>query len=91
MTLVDYLDVDAVRLPLRQKGTLSNANIQHLMDIAIKRLARSVQVEALVDIIKKKGEEGLSDFIDALQATTNGTGHMTIIDALLPIIQLSRV
>ena len=82
-----YLDVDAARLRLRQSGILTGEDMKELLDVSLKNYSQSVKVERMVDVIKKKGEPGLRAFIYALEATTDGTGHQSILDILLPLVQ----
>ena len=86
MELVQFLDVDRVRLGLIQRGTLTQEDRETLLNVSLKSFPQSVKVETLVHIVKKKGDLGLQAFRSALEESTDGTGHHTIVDQLKQLL-----
>ena len=90
--LVQFLDVDKIRLRLRQSGILTGEDLRVLLDISVNPSAnQALRVETLVEILKRKGEDGMTAFIEALNLTTDGTGHKTILGSLVPNTELSAL
>ncbi len=84
--LDQYMNVDMVRLRLIQRSAISQEDSEKLLNASLEKHSQSVKVEMLVNVVKKKGREGLRAFVAALQETTDGTGHQTILDKLIQLM-----
>ncbi len=85
--LVQFMNVDLVRRSLIQNSAISQEDSEKLLNASLERHLQSIKVELLVNVIKKNGREGLQAFVAALKETTDGTGHETLVDLLIPLIE----
>ena len=56
--------------------------MEQLLDLSIRGLERATIIETLMKYIKSKGDEGMINFMSALEETQDGTGHATILQIL---------
>ena len=90
--LVQFLDVDKIRLRLRQIGILTDEDLRVLLDISVNpNVNQALRVETLVEVLKRKGEYGMTAFNEALELTTDGTEHKAILASLLTDTQESAL
>ena len=82
LAINQYLNIGLIQTSLRSKGTLTDEEMEQLLDLSIKGLDRAVIVETLMKYMKSKGGEGMTNFMSALEETQDGTGHATIIQIL---------
>ena len=69
-------------MSLISKGALTDDEKEQLLNLTIRGLDRATIIETLMKFIKSKGDEGMFNFISALEETRDGTGHATILQIL---------
>ena len=69
-------------MSLRSRGALTGDEMEQLLDLSCRGLDRGTVIETLMGYIKSKGDEGIMNFMSALEETQDGTGHASIIQIL---------
>ena len=77
--MADYLDVSKLHPQLNSKGLLTEEDNEKLLSVS---LTRTQKIQHLLDVLPRKGDKFLDDFMYCLGTTTNGTGHAYIAKAL---------
>ena len=83
--MIQFLNMDSIRASLQELRALTNDELETLLSFATSPDApknRQLAVEKLVSMLKTKGRTGLSNFVLALEKTTEGTGHSDIVKAI---------
>ena len=81
--LVQYLNVDLIRLALRKHGVLLTEEADKLLDFSNHPgTTRTSIIEKLVSMMSSKGSNGLYYFKKALEETTEAMGHQDILREL---------
>ena len=69
-------------MSLRSRGALTSDEMEQLLDLSCRGLDRGTIIETLMGYIESKGDEGIMNFMSALEETQDGTGHASIIQSL---------
>ena len=69
-------------MSLRSRGALTSDEMEQLLDLSYRGLDRATVIETLMGYIKSKADEGMMNFMSALEETQDGTGHASIIQIL---------
>ena len=81
--LVQYLNVDLIRLALRKHGVLLSEEADKLIDFSNHPgTTRASVIEKLVSMMSSKGSNGIYNFKKALEETTEAMGHQDILKEL---------
>ena len=81
--LVQYLNVDLIRLALRKNGVLLSEEADKLLDFSNHPgPTRTSVIEKLVSMMSSKGSNGIYFFKKALEETTEAMGHQDILREL---------
>ena len=79
VTIKDNLDVPEIHPQLNSKGLLTKKDNEKLQNDYITNTKKILH---LLDVLPKKGDRFLDDFLYCLGTTTKGTGHADIAKAL---------
>ena len=82
LAINQYLNIGLIRMSLISRGALTDDEKEQLLGLSIRGLERATIIETLMKYIKSKGDEGMINFMSALEETRDGTGHASILQIL---------